>query len=487
MVVEAMLPAALLQPVWQHNDKVTCEQQFHLNQTFDALSTGFAVCARLRCSECDQRRGRLIQHGAPQDGWALVASCERGGVVKFSFDIGGQEPQDAQGDVGDDRSFNVDDRWHHVAVSCSAGTVTLYLDGRLHAKAVMKAPPSRQHCLFVGPYADGAVPGLWLCEVQAYDHNLTSAQIADLASSRTELPTGISLPLLPGAVLNIWEFLGSSERPKALASIAKSLGWEDMDLDFAQKVKIDFYLDLLQFSLEICLTAGKAAVIVGIVECIFQAMHGRSQTTSCVGERYSVSECFVEYRRLLLAHSSVRQCAPDQVQLQVFSMPEAKQITDFMTQAFFSHFILYQSVLVCPQESTTVYVEAEVAYPRRPPDLAQARLAIEVSSRKAAAKASAVVAAGCRASNVNLASTELPPQPADEPLGDVSFVDEGESAKGLAACGSRGDTKDSIDERYDVTPDLDIHQHHSRVSARAVQSLRESVKSHANAVEGRMR
>lgn len=354
----------------------------------------------------------------------------------------------------------------------------------------MSQPPLRSP-LLVGPHADEALSGFRLRDIQAYGHSLTSSQVANLASPRSKLPTGISLPWLPEVVAEIWGSLNRGDRPTILALVAKGLGWEDPEhLEFAQEVKRDFYVDLFQFSLEICLTSRKAAVSAGIVESIFGVMHARSQTTACIGERYSVSESFLEYKRLLLAHSVMAPSEENRVP--VLTLPEAKQLTDFMTDAFFRHYTLYQSVLVRPQESTTVCVEAEIAFPRRPPDLSLARPASEVSHRKAAAKAAvAVAASACGGSTVGMPIADpRPTTPAvDEALGEggLHAIDEGGSAKGCAAGGSRGETKEPADERYELTPDLDIHQHHARVSARAVQNLRESVKSHAQTVEGKLR
>mmetsp|Transcript_49673 Transcript_49673/g.100056 ORF Transcript_49673/g.100056 Transcript_49673/m.100056 type:complete len:110 (+) Transcript_49673:366-695(+) len=103
-------------------------------------------------------------------------------------------------------------------------------------------------------------------------------------------------------------------------------------------------------------------------------MHDRSETTVRVGEPCSASECFLEFKRLILAHT----CAAPGVQAPgtfgVFTLPEVRLLTDFVSTSLFQHYVLYQCVLGCPQASVTRRMEVSLERPRRPPDLNCAKL-----------------------------------------------------------------------------------------------------------------
>merc|ERR1712137_179599 len=90
---------------------------------------------------------------------------------------------------------------------------------------------------------------------------------------------------------------------------------------------------------------------------LFAIMHHTSKREGVDEKFCTASECFLEYKRLLIAH-------PD-----IFKSAEARQVTDFISRCFFEHFLLYQYVLVCPQDSVTESIDCTLASPRPPPTL----------------------------------------------------------------------------------------------------------------------
>lgn len=162
--------------------------------------------------------------------------------------------------------------------------------------------------------------------------------------------------------------------PKLDAALTEAFALKKGDQeDIQDQVKKNFFSDVLEFAQSISLTPRKTSVIMGIMQHIFASMHLRSTTSSFIGEPRSMSECFTEFKRLLMAHAvAPKPGAPPT--LAIFTVPEARQLTDFVTGAFFQHFLLYQSVLVSPQESLLKRVEVVLERPRPPLDLRTAKL-----------------------------------------------------------------------------------------------------------------
>jgi len=149
---------------------------------------------------------------------------------------------------------------------------------------------------------------------------------------------------------------------------------KDNASEFQVEVMGSFFSDLLEYAQSICLTPRKAAVIVSILHATFAAMRRRSKTAALPGEPCSVSECFQEYKRLLLAHTFAAATAQGSGSLGIFTAPELRQLTNHVSGTLFEHFLLYQSVLVCLPASTSEKTEVVLDRPQPPPDLRKARL-----------------------------------------------------------------------------------------------------------------
>lgn len=146
---------------------------------------------------------------------------------------------------------------------------------------------------------------------------------------------------------------------------------------FHAEVICDFFVSLLDYTQSISLTARKAAVFAGIMQKIFECMHLRSKTTDCVGEPFSSSECFLECKKLFLAHAATASGALSSVspdRIQIFSIADIKLLTEFVAGTLFQHFFLYQCVLVSPQDSSVTYRSVVLEGPLPPPDLRKAKM-----------------------------------------------------------------------------------------------------------------
>jgi len=201
------------------------------------------------------------------------------------------------------------------------------------------------------------------------------------------MPSGLTLVLLPSEVQQLWGLMAADQKigpsfkgqcgdsVRKLLDNALACDWIKPG-SFQCEVIGSFFVDLLAHAKSSCLTPRKAAVLVALARALFEAMRSRSKTTIRVGEVLSVSELFLEYKRLLLLHTQAQ--APSSTatpgHLSIFTLPEVRQITEFMSGTLFQHFLLYQSVLICPQESVAGHVELTVERPRRPPDLNKAKL-----------------------------------------------------------------------------------------------------------------
>lgn len=146
---------------------------------------------------------------------------------------------------------------------------------------------------------------------------------------------------------------------------------------FSSEVICDFFVSLLDYTQSLSLTARKTAVFAGIMQKIFDSMSLRSKTTDCVGERYSSSECFLDCKKLFLAHAATSAGALSSVppdRIQIFTVPDIKRLTEFVAGTLFQHFFLYQCVLISPQDSSVTYRSVVLEGPLPPPDLRKAKM-----------------------------------------------------------------------------------------------------------------
>jgi hypothetical protein len=147
--------------------------------------------------------------------------------------------------------------------------------------------------------------------------------------------------------------------------------------NFKSEVICDFFVSLLDYTQSISLTAREAAVFAGIMQKIFDCMHQRSKTADCVGESFTSSECFLECKKLFLAHAATAAGAlasvpPDRIQ--IFTIPDIKHLTEFVAGTLFQHFFLYQCMLVSPNVQTVTYKSVVIERPLPPPDLRKAKM-----------------------------------------------------------------------------------------------------------------
>jgi len=407
-------PAVFLDAAWKFDGEVT-EDDFTQGQGFDAPTgphvTGFTLCARVKRNADTEGSGRILQKGDPPQGW-LFAAPDENGVVSFRAAATESRPRlesrQSQGEGSevpastDERAASsaggekrIDDgEWHHVAVVFrSEGFLRVFVDG---------IPDGDDMAMQVVPVPEfplelGIGPGQTatdIKDVQAFSDALSDAQIFGLATNSKDLCTGICLAMMPEEVVQYQKIKvepgdaeegsnGSAARELVSSALVLS---PDADRPVQFEVTCSLYEDLLRYAQSICLTPRKTAVMVAILRSILSLMQTRSKTTTCVGEPASISECFHEYKRLLLAHTFAAATAataqkdltqdpdPSIATLGVFTLPEVRLLTEFMTGTLFQHFLLYQCVLVCPQDSLLKLVEVGLERPRAPPDLRTGKL-----------------------------------------------------------------------------------------------------------------
>lgn len=501
MVMED-LPAVLLSPAWEHRGAA---EPAELNQSFDvpAASLGgcFSLCASVQSSSeaASVDAGRILQKGEAPAGWLFAAPGSSGaGVVAFAAG-----PREASGvieeDAGQDAEAAVlrraddvgrtrvdDGQWHHVAVvfACStatssgaSGRLRVFVDGQLDGEVVLEVSPAPSACLMLGAPAEVAAPAS-LRDVQAFSIALTDQQVADIAGKRRDLPTGIPLVFLPAQVAEYWRLRASAPDEATTSPLsgggdeARTYVQDALELnlvrsrDFQDDVTSSLFVDLLNYAQSICLTPRKTAVFTSIMHHILATMRWRSETTTCVGEPYSLSECFAEYKRLLVAHTFAAAAnghAKDR--LGVFKLPEVRRLTDFVSSTLFQHYCLYQNVLVCLQESVTRHAEVVLEHPLPPPDLRRAKLRVGGDSAYSGQGLSKVArspeeAAAFRAAATGLLARDLDRQSAAAAQAKT-LADGGE--------GGEGDAKEA-DE-----PPKTMEEHLARIVAGAEVHLQAKI------------
>uniref|UniRef100_A0A7S1EYK7 Uncharacterized protein n=1 Tax=Noctiluca scintillans TaxID=2966 RepID=A0A7S1EYK7_NOCSC len=210
--------------------------------------------------------------------------------------------------------------------------------------------------------------------VQAFSMALSNAQISELAVG--ELPTGVQIPLRPHDVRELQRLQDCTSgglSPRAFLADCFGLGSAS---SFQSDVLCDYFLDLLHHARTLCLSLRQMSVLTGIMWSVFAAMHRRSESSAPrVGESFTPAECYAEYRRLLLAHCG-RHGTSEKPHMAIFSVPEAKQISAYVSSGLFNHFVLYKYCLVAHQAKTT-FCNLTLDFPRPPPDLRSGKLLVE--------------------------------------------------------------------------------------------------------------
>merc|ERR1712228_800863 len=94
--------------------------------------------------------------------------------------------------------------------------------------------------------------------------------------------------------------------------------------------------------------------------------HARGDVPGDLSKVRSASDCFHEFQQLLLQHA--------QNDPRIFSLAEARSLTDYASNTFFKHFLLYQFCISTSRDACRLRLHAEVENPIAPPDLNSGRL-----------------------------------------------------------------------------------------------------------------
>eukprot|EP00933_Yihiella_yeosuensis_P082921 TRINITY_DN9695_c2_g1_i1.p1 TRINITY_DN9695_c2_g1~~TRINITY_DN9695_c2_g1_i1.p1 ORF type:complete len:555 (-),score=145.90 TRINITY_DN9695_c2_g1_i1:66-1697(-) len=508
-------PAAFLEAKWEVCGEIQASAE-HGPNTFDvpdqnvSKPEGFTLCARIkRPADVDAASGRILQKGDAPNGWCFSAPSAKSGVVSFAagpIEIEEERtetkesktslaPDEAEGeekppppDPAEIGITRLDDGlWHHVAVVYRDGHIQAFVDGNPDGEAVLVEVASAPTCpLMLGLTEEEIEAGAALSDVQAFAEPLSNTQIAGIASRGKDLGTGISLRILPEEVAKYQAMKGSSGNSPGGAdedvdADARSLLQEalgigsicpDSDGHFQNEVTLRLYEDLLAYAESICLTPRKTAVMVSILWATMEKMFERSKTTTRIGETSSISECFMLYKKLLVAHtfaaataakpiSELKDAAdPSAATLGVFSMPEVRLLTEFVTGSVFQHFILYQCVLVNAEDALVRHVETEIERPKPPPDLKTGKL------QPKKPKPGTLQSKADKNKESNAADASL----------DVA-------AGGLKSAQGEVTEEDGKEINFDETmkglpKGLTIDEHHSRAMETAEAQVKSSIKRH---------
>mmetsp|Transcript_42158 Transcript_42158/g.98358 ORF Transcript_42158/g.98358 Transcript_42158/m.98358 type:complete len:526 (-) Transcript_42158:65-1642(-) len=482
------LPAVFLAPAWSAAGDAA---EADCGEAFDvpAVSRAFSLCARVRrpADGAAAGTGRILSKGELPDGWLFAATSK----VRFAI-AEDPPPPEVDPDAADPPPpppplpagqvvghTQIDDgEWHHVAVVVhDDGSVALFVDGKPDSDVItLQVHPVPGQPLLLGLAAAEVEAGAELKDVQAYSEPLTPRQVAGLAAESKDLGTGLTLSLLPEQVYEYRRLKaeGGEEGPESARALLARAGLGDrLGRDFQQEVVLDLFEDLMDYAELMCLTGRKTSVIVRILEALLELMHENSRSAKRLGETSSVHECFQEFKRLLLAHSfaaattarkmNVAQEVPgtSNFALGVFTLAEVRLLTEFVTGALFQQFLLYQCVLVAPQDQVTSYVEVEVPTPSPPPKLAKAKWkpkGLKNASEKVKINDSGFMRSQSRSSL---------PKPAQQPeaAGEPSPLPEEQGY--------------SLDDSLAQLPeDLSVEAHHEEATKAAELTAETSIKRH---------
>merc|ERR1712048_1363406 len=145
--------------------------------------------------------------------------------------------------------------------------------------------------------------------------------------------------------------------------------------------------------------------------------------------------------------------------LGIFTLPEVRELTDFVSAAFFQHFLLYQSVLVCRQQSITKHVQVSLDHPHAPPDLRRAK---PRASRTSAGLERTNVEADALSATATLAQPSLV-LPEDALVGDQAIAASPDGARSAAGSPSN----DAAMPAPPGMEELSVDEHFARASASA--------------------
>lgn len=457
-------PAVFLDCDWQRPGEllgVENEPQLQI-----PLSMDFSLAVDVMRHGEVEAESRIIS----SDGWMLAAGAKVRFATGAAMERSSEEPPEDAPDAPPAESpgseivglTSIDDgHWHHVAVVFKAetGIATVFVDGQWEGEEMVEVDTESgpSSGLVVLGQEEGETPHSK--DFKVFWKALSPSQIHGLMTDSKDLGTGLTLSMLPDQVDEYWR-LKAEDAEGARALLQQTVAADPLQREFQQEVLLDLFEDFMTYAKTICLTSRKTSVFVQILKQLLDMMHRKSETSRRFGETTSIFECFQAYKRMLVAHShaafatakprSSEDGDPSMATLGVFRSADVRLLTDFVTGALFQQFLLYQCVLICPQDSVTSYTEVELLQPLPPPDLKKA------VSKKKAAQAKAGNAKRAYAARSKETTAEVSPEDAEAETEGVS-----------------------LDQTFSQFPkDLTIDEHHEESTKAAEATAKTSIRRH---------
>mmetsp|Transcript_70956 Transcript_70956/g.125463 ORF Transcript_70956/g.125463 Transcript_70956/m.125463 type:complete len:523 (+) Transcript_70956:70-1638(+) len=492
-------PAVFLSPSWGLAGEISSASEH--GQAFDVpvgILLNFTLCACVKRPADLEGSGRILQKGELPNGWLFSAA----GVVKFAAGASPtapapapkaetEEPVEGEAEVDLEpahgevvgRSRIDDGQWHHVAVVARDGVVSLFVDGNQDSdETAMEVPTAPNSDLTSGFSEDEFAGEAGLRDVQAYYEAFTEGQLSGLESGSKELGTGLRLSMSEKEVVEYRRLKASApvgEDPEGIGAAARELLAAAAELPpdplqertFQKQVTLNLFEDLMACSQTICLTPRKTAVMVAILRNMLAKMYSKSKTSKRVGEKSSLYECFQEFKRLMLAHTyaaatsakpikELREAPrPEKATLGVFSLAEVRLLSEFLTGTLFQHFLLYQCVLVHPQDRTVKHIGLRIDQPHPPHDLMTAKLLPKNGSSAAGTTRGAESSAVSESRSKDTVADDAP----------ADAADAGASLEQTLAS---------------MPKDLNVDDHHKHATRAAEAAAKSYVKRHDEEVLG---
>lgn len=366
-------PAVFLECDWQQPGELlgVIEPQLQI-----PLSMDFSVVAYVMRQSEVAAESRIIS----SDGWMLAAGAKVRFATGGAMEQRSEEPPEDAPDAPPVESpggseivglTSIDDgQWHHVAVVFKAETAMaqLFVDGQWEGEEMVEVADIESSGPVVLGQDEGETPHSK--DFKVFWKALSPSQIYGLMTDSKDLGTGLTLSMLPDQVDEYWRLKAEAEDAEgARAFLQQTVAADPLQREFQQEVLVDLFEDLMTYAKTICLTSRKTSVFVQILKQLLDMMHRKSETSRRFGETTSIYECFQAYKRMLVAHShaafatassSSQDGDPSMATLGVFRSADVRLLTNFVTGALFQQFLLYQCVLICPQDSVTSYTEVEL-------------------------------------------------------------------------------------------------------------------------------
>lgn len=455
-------PAVFLDCDWQQPGELlgVVEPQLQI-----PLSMDFSMAAYVMRPSEVEAESRIIS----SNGWMLAAGAKVRFATGGAMEQRSEEPPEDAPDAppveppGGSEIVGVtsidDGQWHHVAVVFKAetGTAQLFVDGQWEGEEMVEVADTESSGPVVLGQDEGETPHSK--DFKVFWKALSPWQINGLMTDSKDLGTGLTLSMLPDQVDEYWR-LKAEDAEGARALLQQTVAADPLQREFQQEVLLDLFEDLMTYAKTICLTSRKTSVFVQILKQLLDMMYCESETLRGCGETTSIYECFQACKRMLVAHShaafataksSSQDGDPSMATLGVFRSADVRLLTEFVTGALFQQFLLYQKVLICPEDSVTSYAEVELVQPLPPQDLKKA-----VSKKKAEQARARNAKRAYAARSKETTYTEVSPEEAEAQSEGVS-----------------------LDQTFSKFPkDLTIDEHHEESTKAAEATAKHSIRRH---------